>query len=251
MNLDRIYMNRLLCGLPEADRALLQTALLPVTLSTNKTLEVSNRRIDFVYFLDSGLASTVSRGGSHAAIEISLIGKEGMTGLSVVLGADRTPHESFIQSPGRGWRMPAADLRQAMNESATLRDRLLLYAQALSVQMGYTALANSRYKIEERLARWLLMAHDRASGDQVTLTHEFLAMMLGSRRPGVTTAINILQKAGLIHLERGEITILDRVALEGSANGSYGGAEAEYDRLFPDVWFGQKSATTNPAAFQK
>jgi CRP-like cAMP-binding protein len=233
MNLDRIYTNRLLGGLPEADRALLQASLSPVTLPTRKTLEVGNRAIDFVYFLDSGLASVIARAGSDRAIEIALIGHEGMTGVAVVLGADRTPHETFIQSAGAGWRIAAPDLRDAMRNSQSLRARLLLYAQALAVQTGYTALANARHSIEERLARWLLMAHDRAPGDRVNLTHELLAIMLGIRRPGVTTAINLLESDGFVGLERGEITILDRGGLEGAANGSYGGAEAEYERLFP------------------
>jgi hypothetical protein len=156
-----------------------------------------------------------------------------VTGLAVLLGAGQTPHESFMQAAGAGWRIAAADLRQAMNASESLRDRLLCYAYTLTVQMGYTALANARYKIDERLARWLLMGHDRAPGDQVILTHEFLAMMLGTRRPGVTTALKQLERAGLIRSERGCITILDRAALEDTANGSYGGAEAEYARLFP------------------
>jgi CRP-like cAMP-binding protein len=229
------YSNRLLCGLAEADRALLQSLLSPVTLPVNKSLEASNRRIAFVYFPESGLVSTVARGSAHHAVEIGLIGNEGMTGLAVMLGAGQTPHESFVQATGAGWRIAAADLRLAMNASESLRDRLLCYAHTLTVQMGYTALANARYKIEERLARWLLMGHDRASGDQVILTHEFLAMMLGTRRPGVTTTLNLLERAGLVRTERGRVTILDRAALEEAANGCYGGAEAEYARLFPSA----------------
>ncbi len=233
MNLDRIYVNRLLLGLAEADRSLLLASLSPVKLETRKTLEASNRRIEFVYFMDSGFVSTVSRKGSHYAIEVSLAGNEGMTGVSFLLGAERTPHETFVQSPGAGWRIAAADLREAMNDSRNLRDRLLLYVHTVTVQMGYSALANARFKVEERLARWLLMAHDRMAGDKIALTQEFLAIMLGVRRPGVTTAINQLESDGLVRLERGEITVLDRAALESAANGSYGDAEVEYERVFP------------------
>ena len=233
LNADRRYANRLLRGLTEADRVLLHPLLSPVALPVNKSLEASNRRIELVYFPECGLASTVARSSTRHAVEIAVIGNEGMTGLAVLLGAGQTPHESFMQAAGAGWRIAAADLRQAMNGSDSLRDRLLRYVYTLTVQMGYTALANARYRIDERLARWLLMGHDRASGDQVILTHEFLAMMLGSRRPGVTTALKQLERAGLIRSERGRVTILDRAALEDTANGSYGGAEAEYARLFP------------------
>jgi CRP-like cAMP-binding protein len=224
--------NRILAGLPAADLDLLAPSLVEVDLPTRKMLEPRGRRIDFVYFLGSGLASMVATGGSNHAIEIAIIGREGMTGLSVLLATERSPHEIFIQSPGAGWRIAAADLRAAMAESAGLRDRLLRYAHTVMVQMGFTALANGRYKLEERLARWLLMAQDRSNGDRVILTHEFLAMMLGTRRPGVTTAISQLEKIGIISSERGQITILDRHALEETANGSYGAAEAEYTRQF-------------------
>jgi CRP-like cAMP-binding protein len=224
--------NRILAGLSETDLALLAPALKEIDLPLRKMLEARGRRIDFVYFLESGLASMVASGGTTHAIEIGLIGNDGMTGLPVLLAADRSPHETFIQSPGAGWRIAVADLRAAMEESADLRDRLLRFAYTLTVQMGYTALANGRYKLEERLARWLLMAQDRADGDDVILTHEFLAMMLGTRRPGITTAISLLEKAKIISSSRGKVTVLDRHALEETANGSYGGAEAEYARLF-------------------
>jgi CRP-like cAMP-binding protein len=224
--------NRILAGLSKADLGLLSPSLAPVDLPLRKMLEARSRRIDHVYFLESGLASVVASGGSNHAIEVAVIGSEGMTGQAIVLAADRSPHETFIQSPGTGWRILAADLRAAMAKSPSLRERLLRYAHVLGVQMGYTALANGRYKLEERLARWLLMAQDRADGAEVILTHEFLATMLGTRRPGVTAALNELQRAGIIASERGRVTVLDRHALEETANGSYGAAEAEYARLF-------------------
>ena len=123
-----------------------------------------------------------------------------------------------------------------MSQSATLRERLLQYAHTVAVQMGFTALSNGRYKLEERLARWLLMALDRSDDNAVTLTHEFLAVMLGTRRPGITTALNVLEKSGLIESRRGLVKILNRGALEETANGSYGAAEfvSWYDG-HPDV----------------
>lgn len=224
--------NRILAGLSGADLALLAPGLVDVDLPTRKMLEARNRRIEFVYFLESGMASMVASGGSNHAIEIGLFGNDGMSGLPLLLAADQSPHETFIQSPGAGWRIAAADLRTAMDKSGSLRNHLLRFAHALSVQMGYTALANARYRLDERLGRWLLMAHDRSRGDRVILTHEFLAMMLGTGRPGVTSAISQLEKTGIIATERGQVTILNRHALEEIANGSYGAAEAEYARLF-------------------
>jgi CRP-like cAMP-binding protein len=224
--------NRILAGLSKADLGLLSPLFTPVDLPLRKMLEARGRRIEHVYFPECGLASVVATAGSSHAIEVAVIGSEGMTGLAVLLATDRSPHETFIQSPGRGWRIPAADLRTAMATSPSLREHLLRYAHVLSVQMGYTALANGRYKLEERLARWLLMAQDRSDSDEIALTHEFLATMLGTRRPGVTAALNELQKIQIIASERGRVTVLDRHALEEIANGSYGAAEAEYARLF-------------------
>ena len=133
---------------------------------------------------------------------------------------------------GGGWRISAQNLREAMDESDTLRNRLLQYGHAFLMQTTYTAIANGRGKLEERLARWLLMARDRVEADSLSLTHEFLSIMLGVHRPGVTIAINALEKDGLIRARRGVITVIDRVGLEKMSNGAYGKAEAEFQRLF-------------------
>jgi CRP-like cAMP-binding protein len=224
--------NKILASLSKDDAALLLPLLTPVDLPVRKLLEARGRRIEQVYFLDSGLASIVASGGTNHSIEVGIVGREGMTGLSVLMTADRSPHETFMQGAGTGWRIAAADLRAAMDRSANLRNRLLQYGHTLMVQMGFTALSNGRYKLEERLARWLLMAQDRSDGDDIALTHEFLAVMLGTRRPGITTALNELEKIDIIESRRGVVTVRDRAALEETANGSYGGAEAEYVRLF-------------------
>jgi len=223
--------NKILAGLSDDDSALLLPALALVDLPMRKILESRNRRIDHVFFLEAGMASIVASGGSHHSIEIGIVGNEGMTGLPILMVTDRSPHETFMHAAGTGWRIATADLQQAMAQSAGLRERLLRYAHTMFVQMGFNALSNGRYRLEERLARWLLMAQDR-SGADVPLTHEFLAVMLGTRRPGVTTAINRLEKSGILKSRRGLVTILDRRALEDAANGSYGAAEAEYARLF-------------------
>jgi CRP-like cAMP-binding protein len=226
--------NRILAGLAPGDFALLQPDLEAVELPVRRQLELRNRTIENIYFIDSGLASMVVSAGAHRNIEVGIVGNEGMTGLSIMLATDRPIHETFIQTAGHGWRMPAEKLRSAMEQSPSLRRTLLRYANTILAQMAYTALANGRYKIEERLARWLLMADDRAEGSTINLTHEFLALMLGARRAGVTTALSLLQKRGILQMRRGIITIKDRAALEEAANGSYGVPEAEYNRLFGD-----------------
>src|SRR4030095_1660525 len=165
-----------------------------------------------VYFIERGFASVVAN-GTGRSIEVGLIGGEGMTGLAVVMGTDRSPHDTFMQVAGGGQRISSAKLRGAMEQSPALHRSFLRYGHAFVVQTAQTALANGRSKIEERLARWLLMAQDRLGGDEVPLTHEFLSVMLGVRRPGVTVALNLLEKQGLIRRMRGGVAILNRTAL--------------------------------------
>jgi CRP-like cAMP-binding protein len=223
--------NRILSRLSNTDLALVEPQLSAIDLPLRKQLEASRRPIEHVYFPDSGILSVVANGDNKQSIEVGLIGREGMTGLAVVMGTDRSPHQTFVQSAGRGWRIKSDDLRAAIGKSVTLHRRFLLYGHAFLLQTGYTAMANGRSKIEDRLARWLLMAHDRIDGDTLSLTHEFLSIMLGVRRPGVTHALNLLGRIGLIHASRGTITIVDREGLIESSNGAYGAPEAELNRL--------------------
>ena len=144
-----------------------------------------------------------------------------------------TPNNTFMQVDGWGWRVPAEILRRQFEASPGLRGLLLRYVQTMLYQTAMTALANGHSKLEERLARWLLMTHDRVDGADVRLTHEFLAVMLGVRRPGVTEAMHLLEGRGLIRANRGHVVILNREGLEAQANGSYGAAESEYRRLIP------------------
>ena len=224
--------NQLLASLTPADLALLKPDLEPVELPLRRQLELRGRAIEYIYFLNSGLASMVVSAGASHNIEVGIVGKEGMTGLPVLLGIQHPAHETFIQTAGDGWRITYEKLNAAMEKSPTLHRSLLRYVHTLVTQMAFTSLANGRYKIEERLARWLLMADDRAGGDTIHLTHEFLALMLGARRAGVTNALSAFQKRGVLKVGRGRIDIRNRVALEEAANGSYGVPEAEYDRLF-------------------
>jgi len=213
--------NRILSRLSRQDFALLEPLLEPVDLPVRKTLEARKKRIEHVYFIESGFASVVADGTGRPSIEVGIIGREGMTGLAILLGSDRAQHETYIQAAGSGLRMGAKELRHAIDRSTTLHRAMLLYVHAFLLQTTTTALANGRSKIEERLARWLLMADDRIDGKELPLTHEFLGLMLGTHRPGVTVALQALERAGLITTRRSLITIVDRKSLEKSSNGTY------------------------------
>jgi CRP-like cAMP-binding protein len=212
--------NLILSRLSSADFRLLQPHLEPIDLPMRKVLERRGKPIKAIYFPESGFASVVANGDSRP-IEVGLIGREGMTGLPVVLGNDRNDNEVFIQAPGKGQCMRANDLRQAIDKSSTLHRVFLRYTHAFLNQATRTAVANGRANIEERLARWLLMAADRLDDGELPLTHEFLAMMLSVRRPGVTVAIQALERKGVITRKRGRIVITNRNALEKLSKGSY------------------------------
>jgi CRP-like cAMP-binding protein len=225
--------NRILGSLGKTDFALLQPHLVPVRLRFRQPLQSPNRRVKAAYFPDSGIASLVAIAKGHRSqIEVAVIGCEGMTGLPIVLDTGRSPCEIFVQVEGQGRCIPAHNLESAMESSATLKNVFLKYAHVLDVQASYTALANACGKLEERLARWLLMAQDRIAQDELELTHEFLALMLGVRRAGVTVGLQHFELRGLVATRRGYIVIRDRAGLEESASGLYGAPEAEYERLF-------------------
>ena len=212
--------NRILSRLSAADKALLQPDLEPVDLALRQVLEVPNRPITHSYFISYGLASIIAK-NSHKRLEVGLIGCEGYTGLPIVLGNDRSPHETFMQMPGEGMRIPATKLREAISHSPSLQRALLRFAHEFMNQTVNTALSNGTATLEERLARWLLMANDRLAGDEIPLTHEFLSLMLGVRRAGVTVALHYLENRGLINLARKQIVITDRDGLKAAANGTY------------------------------
>jgi CRP-like cAMP-binding protein len=148
-----------------------------------------------------------------------------------VLGVDHTTCQAFAQVPGLALRMPARELKRTMEQHGELRDRLLRYAQALNNQIGQSTACNQAHSIDERMCRWLLMCHDRVGGDEIALTQEFLAQMLGVRRPSVTVVAGMLQKAGLIRYSRGRITVLDRAGLEEGSCECYEAVRREYERI--------------------
>lgn len=225
------FRNRILATLSPADLALLQPHLQPLALERGKKLEIANKKIENIYFPEHGMASVVGGPGKASReVEIGIVGNEGMTGLPVVFGDNRALHHTFIQLAGDGHRLPVAALRNAL-ESSTLQSLLLKYAQAFMAQATHTSIANARATLEQRLARWVLMAQDRVQSDSLPLTHEFLSLMLAVRRAGVTEALHELSRRGLIKHDRGTIAVIDRDALIECSNGFYGIPESEYERL--------------------
>ncbi len=213
--------NQILARLTTADFRVIEADLEHVDLPVHKVLERSNRRIDSVYFPDSGFASVVADGAGKTPIEVGVIGREGMTGLAVLLGTALPRNETYVQAAGKGRRLKASVLRKAIDRHASLHRSMLPSVQGFLDQTAMTVLANGRDSIEERLARWLLLADDRIDEAELPLTHEFLALMLGVRRPGVTIAAQSLEREGLITRKRGSIVILNRRGLEKMAGVAY------------------------------
>ncbi len=226
-----IIRNHILLALSRADLDLLQPHLAPVSLQVRDVLVEPNKPIEHVYFIEQGISSVVAINPGDQRVEVSNIGREGMVGVPIIQHVDRTPHITFVQVAGSALRVSSDVLQRAMEASPTLRHLLLRYAYTSMLQTAHTALANGRYSVEQRLARWLVMSHDRVDSDDVALTHEFLALMLGVRRPGVTGALHVLEGNRMIKASRGQITVLDRQRLIQAAGGSYGVPEEEYTRL--------------------
>jgi CRP-like cAMP-binding protein len=223
--------SRLLTALPSVDFKRLAASLTPVTLTLKQNLLEAEEPIGAAYFIETGMVSYLNYLEGGEAQEIGLIGSEGMIGLPLILGVDQAPFGAMVQMEGTALRLSPTALRQAFNESETLRTRLLRYMQALHIQVSQTAACNNHHSLEERLTRWLLMAHDRAGNDQFPMTHEFMSMMLGVRRAGVTVTAGALKHAGLIHYTNGDITILDRPSLEAMACECYGNVQRQYGQL--------------------
>ena len=226
---DHTFRNHLLAALSPLDLALLGR-LDRVDLPLRTTLEPPDQPIEFVYFLEHGVASVVSHIEGRREIEVGLIGPEGMSGMSVLSADDRSPFETFMQVEGDGFRISTATLIGAMDKSTTLTKALLRYARAFHIQVAATSVSNGHAKLEQRLARWLLMVGDRV-GHSFDITHALLAKMLAVRRAGVTLGLQVLEGRGLIRSGRGNVTILDRNGLIAASNGAYGLAEREQLRL--------------------
>ena len=223
--------NRLLRAMTREDYARLQPHLALVELPLQERLIEKNAPVRHLWFLESGISS-ITNPGSEGRVEVGLVGREGMVGATpVLLGTDRVPHDQFVQLAGEGLRIGAEALTRAIDESPSLRRLLLRYVQTELVQVRQTAYINAVLTIEARLARWLLMCLDRVDGDELPLKHEFLSMMLGVGRSGVTLAVQALEGAGRIRGRRMRIVVLDREGLEQVADDGYGAPEAEYARL--------------------
>jgi CRP-like cAMP-binding protein len=202
-----------------------------VSLVQKQAINTPGQRIDEIYFPTTGIISLIASLDDGAAVEVGIIGWEGMAGTPVLLGSETASNEAFVQINGTALRMPTGALLDQFEESRPLRRRLLRFAQALSFQISQSAACNARHVVEERCARWLLAAQDRVNGNDLALTHEFLGVMLGVRRAGVTVAAGALQSAGLIRYRQGRISILDREDLESAACECYRIINQEYARL--------------------
>ena len=223
--------NGLLAALPPEVLARLGPDLRPVELPFDKTLHPAGGGVDAVFFPESGMVSLLATLDDGEQVEVGLAGKEGLVGLPVVLGDTHAITEARVQLEGAALRIGAAPLRAAMDGSAALRAVLLRYTLAFHAQVTLTAACNARHPLEQRLARWLLTAHDRVDGDGFAMTHEFMSMMLGVRRPGVSLAAGLLQKAGLVRYARGRMEIADRHGLEAASCECYHIVRREFARL--------------------
>lgn len=224
--------NQLLQVLSAKDAGLLRSALEPVALDVGGVLYAPGQTIRHVYFVESGLVSIVGANKSRRRMEVGMVGFEGMTSVETVLGGTFAAHEALVQSAGTALRVSSAALRDATTESRSLHDVLLRFANAFMVQASHAAIAAGRGRIDERLSRGLLMWQDRIRDSELFVTHEFLALLMGVRRQGVTVALHELEGKRLIRSVRNRVRILDRAGLERTANGFYGAPEDEYWRLF-------------------
>lgn len=231
MQTDYDGSNGLLARMHADDLAAITDRLERVQLQQGQFLFKSYEIIDHVYFFESGLSSEIAGSQGGVSIEVGCIGHEGLSGVPALLDVDSSPHYSFMQVGGTAHRVETNALRTLMDARPSMRRILLRFAHVFMLQIAATALADGRFGVEKRLARWLLMCQDRLGG-RLPLTHDFFALMLGVRRPSVTDALHALEGKLLIRSERSLVTIRDRAGLEELAGSSYGLPESEYRRLF-------------------
>jgi CRP-like cAMP-binding protein len=224
--------NHLLRSLAPSDFAALLPHFKRTGLLPREVLYAPNEPILVVYFPEQGYASMLATLREGDAAEVGMVGREGMLGVPIILGTDRSNLEAVVQGEGRALQVDADVIRHVVDENPAIRALLLRYAMAFSVQVTMTAACNNRHVVNQRIARWLLMADDRIGGSgDFAMTHEFLALMLGVRRSGVTVAAGALQKAGLIRYEHGRMHVTDRTGLEAAACECHLVANREYERL--------------------
>lgn len=223
--------NQLLAALPKKDRQRFLGNCDSVNLAFSEVLAEHGKRIRYVYFPLESFISLVARLDEHPCLEVGLIGNEGMLGVSLILGLDKAPLHAMVQGEGSALRMSAAQFQRELELSPNLLPVLKRYLYVELVQFAQASACTRFHVLEARLARWLLMTHDRAHTDIFHVTQEFLSYMLGVRRVGVTKAASALQNQKLIHYSRGNMTILDRVGLEAASCGCYKGDKAIYTQV--------------------
>jgi CRP-like cAMP-binding protein len=222
--------NLLLRALPFEAFDILRPAMRQVDLPLRFVLVEPEVPNDLVYFLERGLGSIVATSSDDEIVEVGHIGYEGMSGAHVVLKVPKTPNKTLMQAEGSAISVPTSVFLNMVEQVPTANDLLLRYVHCCQLQLAHSALANARYNMPERLARWLLMCHDRLQTDDLPLTHEFLSIMLGVRRSGVTNEIHILESVHAIKATRGNVSIENRQKLEEIAGGCYGVPEQEYEQ---------------------
>jgi len=227
--------NHLLAALPAADWALWQPLLEWVPLTLGQVLYESGHSLAHVYFPTTAIVSLLYVMEDGASAEIAVVGNEGLVGIALFMGGETTPSRAVVQSAGEGWRLRSAAVKEAFTRPGPVMHLLLRYTQALITQMAQTAVCNRHHGLDQQLCRWLLLSLDRLPGNELVMTQELIANMLGVRREGVTEAALQLQRRGLISYARGHIKVLDRSGLEASTCECYAVVKREYDRLLPDL----------------
>jgi CRP-like cAMP-binding protein len=225
--------NRLLAALPEESYQALRPFLEPVPLPLGMALYESGGEQGYVYFPTSSIVSLLYVLEDGSSAEIAVTGCEGLVGIALFMGGETTPSRAVVQSAGHGYRLRAAVLKKEFENGGALQLLLLRYTQALITQMTQTAVCNRHHAVDQQLCRWLLLSLDRLPANELVMTQELIANMLGVRREGVTEAAGRLQAEGLIEYSRGRITVLDRMHLEARVCECYAVVKKEYDRLLP------------------
>jgi CRP-like cAMP-binding protein len=226
--------NHLLGALPAAEARRWMPLLESVDLPLGHVLYESGAALDHVYFPTSAIISLLYVMDNGASAEIAVVGNEGILGVSLFMGGESTPSRAVVQSAGHGFRLKANILKEEFNRAGPVLHLLLRYTQALITQMAQTAVCNRHHTLDQQLCRWLLLSLDRLEGNQLVMTQELIANMLGVRREGVTEGALKLQRAGLISYARGHITVLDRAGLEKRSCECYSVVKKEYGRLLPN-----------------
>ena len=225
--------NRLLAALPEEERARLFPHLALVPMPLGAVVCEPGMPMHHVYFPTTCIVSLLYVMEDGASAEIAVVGNEGIVGISVFMGGETTTSRAVVQSAGHAYRLKGQLLKDAFFRAGPMQLLLLRYTQALLTQMAQTAVCNRHHSVDQQLCRWLLLSLDRLSSNELTMTQELIANMLGVRREGVTEAAGNLQRAGLIHYSRGKITVLDRPGLEARVCECYQVVKKEFDRLLP------------------